>query len=422
MPVSSPPSPAAPAVTKSASPAVGRVGAAEEHRRAVGRGDRRQVRLPRPAVARQHRRQQPLGAARGADRVGALDRDRGHARPVRRGRLVVDEDARLAVAPQLHRLRAVLAGVAEAHRDQQPLEAGGLRRRDRQLGERVAAQRGGRREPRPSSSSSERIASTAIRPGSAWRKTSLKTSSESGPVVAGRQHVLEEAGEVEAALPREAAVVAAPLQHVHHQVRRVRELEEEDLLGRDVADAGGVAAAREDVEGVEAGAERRVVARLDDPPRVVVVAHVAAPRQRLVGDPEPARGGALGQLPQLRGGERVVVDRLRGDVGADQQQCPRRAPPSPRTCAPRAAGSPPAAPPAPPRSRAAAGRARSRARAPRSARRTSPGASRVAIRSGSNSSTASKPAAAAAASFSSSVPLRQTVAIERRLRTGSRTG
>ena len=36
------------------------------------------------------------------------------------------------------------------------------------------------------------------------------------------------------------------------------------------------------------------------------------------------------------------------------------------------------------------------------------------MRSGSKSSTASKPAAAAAASLSSSVPLRQTVAIDRR--------
>src|SRR4051812_41125466 len=46
--------------------------------------------------------------------------------------------------------------------------------------------------------------------------------------------------------------------------------------------------------------------------------------------------------------------------------------------------------------------------------RTSAGVSGEAIRSGSKSSTASKPAAAAAASFSSSVPLRQTVAIDRR--------
>ena len=47
--------------------------------------------------------------------------------------------------------------------------------------------------------------------------------------------------------------------------------------------------------------------------------------------------------------------------------------------------------------------------------RTSAGASGELIRSGSKISTPSKPAAAAASSFSSSVPLRQTVAIERRI-------
>ena len=113
--------------------------------------------------------------------------------------------------------------------------------------------------------------------------------------------------------------MAAPLQHVHDQVRRVRELEEEDLLGRDVADPGRVPAAREDVERVQAGAEARVVAGLRDPPRVVVVAHVAPPGKRLVGDADAVRAGALGQRAQLGGGEIVVVDRLRGDVRAHQQ-------------------------------------------------------------------------------------------------------
>ena len=57
-------------------------------------------------------------------------------------------------------------------------------------------------------------------------------------------------------------------------------------------------------------AERRVVGALDDPPGVPVVVHVAAPGQRLVGDPQAVRGGPLGQLAQLGGGERVVVHRV----------------------------------------------------------------------------------------------------------------
>ena len=78
-----------------------------------------------------------------------------------------------------------MAGVAEAHRDQQPLDARRRIGRHGQLDERVTAQRGGRRErgdaAASSSSSSERIASTAMRSVSAWRKTSLNTSSDNGP-------------------------------------------------------------------------------------------------------------------------------------------------------------------------------------------------------------------------------------------------
>ena len=103
-------------------------------------------------------------------------------------------------------------------------------------------------------------------------------------------------------------------------LRRVGELQEEDLLAVDRADARRVRAAREDVEAVQAGAERRVVGALDDPPRVVERVDVPAPGERLVGDPHPARGGPLGQLAQLRRRERVVVDRRRRDVRADEDR------------------------------------------------------------------------------------------------------
>ena len=92
------------------------------------------------------------------------------------------------------------------------------------------------------------------------------------------------------------------------------------LVAGDRAIAAEVGAAREDVEGVQAGAERRVVGRRDDPPGVVVLVDVAAPGERLVGDPQPALGGALGERVQLLGGERVVVDRVGRDVRADQHR------------------------------------------------------------------------------------------------------
>ena len=153
----------------------------------------------------------------------------------------------------------------------------------------------------------------------------------------------------------------------------------------------------------------------DDPPGVVVVAHVAAPGERLVGDADPVLGGALGQRVELGGGERVVVDRGRGDVRADQQQVGAELLHH-RELALRApqvrpqlllAGRP--------RSRGTAGRARSRGRGRPPAGGPRRACAPSAMRSGSNSSTSSKPAAAAAASLSSSVPLRHTVAIERRI-------
>ena len=152
----------------------------------------------------------------------------------------------------------------------------------------------------------------------------------------------------------------------------------------------------------------------DDPPRVVVLADVAAPGERLVGDPQPALGGALGERAQLLGGERVVVDRVGRDVRADQHR--RRAEllhhVELRLGAAQVARETSAAPP---RSRGTAGRGRSSGRARRPARAPRPG--RAASRSGRSRTARRRRSrrAAAAASFSSSVPLRHTVAIERRI-------
>ncbi len=59
------------------------------------------------------------------------------------------------------------------------------------------------------------------------------------PVVAGGQHVGDEGGQVEGALAGEQPVVTAPREHVHVQRGRVGELQEEDLVGRNVLDARG---------------------------------------------------------------------------------------------------------------------------------------------------------------------------------------
>ena len=296
----------------------GAVPAAEEHRRAVRRGDRRQVGLARAASAFEHRGEQRPRTRRGALRVGALHRDGDDLGVVVAG-AVVEHDADVAVLPELDRLAPVRADVGEAHRPQQRLRLGRRRGVDADLHEREPVEGGARRQlVLQHDQRAHRVDRGAVGVGLA--EDVVEHLERERPGVAGGEHAAQEAGEVERALAREAAVVPAPLQDVHAQVRGVGELEEEELVGRDRSDRVQSGAAREDVEGVQAHAQGGVVARLGDPPRVVVLGDVAAPGERLVGDAQPALGGAPGERVQLLGGERVVVDRLGRDVRADQHR------------------------------------------------------------------------------------------------------
>ena len=165
--------------------------------------------------------------------------------------------------PQLHRLAAVLTGVAEAHRDQQALDGRSHVGGDGELDEGVPVQRRRRRQRRDAGSllqeqqRAHRVDGHALRVGLAEHIVEDLERERSG--VPGREDVPDERREVEPALAGEAAVVPAPLQDVHDQVRRVGELEVEDLLAGDLADPRRVGSPREDVEGVQAGAEGRVV-------------------------------------------------------------------------------------------------------------------------------------------------------------------
>ena len=60
--------------------------------------------------------------------------------------------------------------------------------------------------------------------------------------VPGDEHVFEKTGEVELALTRKAAVVPAPLEHVHREARRVGHLQEKNLLAGNVRNARRVVA------------------------------------------------------------------------------------------------------------------------------------------------------------------------------------
>ena len=138
------------------------------------------------------------------------------------------------------------------------------------------------------------------------------------PRVARVQHARDELRQRERALAGEAAVVAAPLQHVHHQPRRVGELQEEDPFSGDLGEPRQVAPDRQDVKGVQAGPERGMVGGRDDVPGVRVVVDVPAPGERLIGHAQPALPRTRREQVQVLGGQRVVVDRRGRDVRADQ--------------------------------------------------------------------------------------------------------
>ena len=128
------------------------------------------------------------------------------------------------------------------------------------------------------------------------------------PAVPGGQHVARKAGRSNAPWPGKEPVVPAPLEHVHVHRRRIGELEEEQLVARNVGDPGRVRPTGQDVEAVDAQPERRMVGAAHDLPRPVVGVDESAPGQRLVGHPHAALGGAVGEQVQLLGDAVVVVD------------------------------------------------------------------------------------------------------------------
>ena len=138
--------------------------------------------------------------------------------------------------------------------------------------------------------------------------------------VARAQRELEERLEIELALPREVAVVARPLQDVHDEQRRVGELQEEDLVARDLRNPGGVVLERQRVEAVEDHTEVRVVGALDDRPGLPEQVGLASPRERLEADAQVALRRALGQRMELLGGALFFREHVGLGIRAHQHE------------------------------------------------------------------------------------------------------
>jgi hypothetical protein len=114
--------------------------------------------------------------------------------------------------------------------------------------------------------------------------------------------------------------MAAPRQRIELDQRRVGDLHEEDALARDPGDRRDVVANAQGVEAVEHEAHRRVICLLDDLERMAEGAHVAAPAERLVADPQAPARRALAERIQVGRGERIVVDRIERDAAAHQHE------------------------------------------------------------------------------------------------------
>src|SRR5205814_3802212 len=106
----------------------------------------------------------------------------------------------------------------------------------------------------------------------------------------------EKADDVEIALSGKVAEMPAPGERVTGHPRRVRELREEQLLGRKRSDAGKIVGQRQGMKAVDDQAEGGMHRLAHDAPRLRPAANVTAPRQRLVTDPQAAAGGALRHL------------------------------------------------------------------------------------------------------------------------------
>src|SRR5437773_167643 len=122
------------------------------------------------------------------------------------------------------------------------------------------------------------------------------------------------------ALAGETAKMPAPGQHVETEPRRVRELDQENLVRWNRFDRRHRKGWRQRVKAVEDDSDRFVIGAARDFPGVAVVADMTSPGQRLEADAQAARAGQFAELPEIRRGAINAAERGRRNIAADQQQ------------------------------------------------------------------------------------------------------
>src|SRR5690606_27689705 len=101
---------------------------------------------------------------------------------------------------------------------------------------------------------------------------------------------------------------------------------EEDEIAWNLEDPSGVGSAGEDVEAVETSADSRVIRSPGGSSSITVVVDVRSPGKSLIGDPGVVLGCDSPEQVELLGELGAVLDRVRTDVGADQDEIDAEAP------------------------------------------------------------------------------------------------
>ena len=149
-------------------------------------------------------------------------------------------------------------------------------------------------------------------------KTVVENFERKRALVAGFHDLGGEACQIEIALAREAAVVAAPFEHVHGELRRIGNLHEGDAIARNIGDRVHRIVQRQRMKAVEHEPQIRMIDRIDEFPRMAVGLDVLAPRERLIAGDHAGRFGRAGQCAELVDHQRIVADGVGRDVAAHQ--------------------------------------------------------------------------------------------------------
>ena len=158
------------------------------------------------------------------------------------------------------------------------------------------------------------------RPGRAAAELVVEDLERQIAVIAGGGHRAHEFEHRKIALARHVAVVAAPIEQVHVDQRRVRQLDDEDLFLGDRADRVDIDLAGQRMEAVEDKADIGVIGAPDDFPGVAMVIDVPAPGERLIADTQAALGSPFAEFMEIRGGTIEPAKGNRRHVGADEHQ------------------------------------------------------------------------------------------------------